>query len=106
MIVGDPVLEGIHILLSTYYREHFLPRHFTLSLSCLAIDGSWGRWSEWDVCSVQCGDGYKKRFRKCDDPKPMRGGLYCPGTSEISEGCVMKRCVLGKDNLKLSCQTT
>ncbi|KAL9961562.1 hypothetical protein ACROYT_G030522 [Oculina patagonica] len=65
---------------------------------CPAIDGSWGRWSEWYVCSVQCGDGYKKRFRKCDDPKPMRGGLYCPGTSEISEGCVMKRCVLEFDD--------
>ena len=62
-----------------------------------AIDGHWGRWSDWSSCSVTCGDGYRKRYRKCDNPAPVQGGLNCPGSSTEADGCVMRRCTLGKD---------
>lgn len=65
---------------------------------CYAIDGHWGRWSDWSSCSVTCGDGYRKRYRKCDNPAPVQGGLNCPGSSTEADGCVMRRCTLEFDD--------
>ena len=51
------------------------------------IHGAWGRWSEYSVCSVKCGIGFQKRFRKCDAPSPQYGGLDCVGPVEEEMKC-------------------
>lgn len=84
-----------HYLCLNHYRKAILSVKF-FPTSRTAIDGHWGRWSDWSSCSVTCGDGYRKRYRKCDNPAPVQGGLNCPGSSTEADGCVMRRCTLGK----------
>jgi len=46
-------------------------------LSC-AIDGHWGRWSNWGFCSNPCGVGVQPRTRTCTEPPAANGGKPCP----------------------------
>ncbi|CAH3124523.1 unnamed protein product [Pocillopora meandrina] len=46
------------------------------------VDGKWGEWSDWGVCSRSCGTGIQSRFRDCDNPPPAHGGKQCPGSSK------------------------
>ena len=56
------------------------------------IDGSWGVWSNWTSCSVSCSDGEQVRYRDCDDPAPMYGGMNCTGESRDNQTCFLKYC--------------
>ncbi|XP_030569728.1 semaphorin-5A isoform X2 [Drosophila novamexicana] len=56
------------------------------------IDGAWGPWGEWSECSAQCGGGFRMRRRECDDPKPLNGGMDCPGCRLDYEDCNMQSC--------------
>ncbi|XP_066928499.1 properdin-like [Clytia hemisphaerica] len=51
------------------------------------VDGNWGSWSQWSICSVTCGGGKRSRVRYCTNPTPVNGGRNCLGISEISEKC-------------------
>jgi len=41
------------------------------------INGGWGEWLDWEVCSVSCGGGEQTRLRSCDNPAPEHGGDDC-----------------------------
>ena len=43
----------------------------------LAVDGNFGPWSAWSVCTATCGGGAMSRFRNCSDPIPLHGGKGC-----------------------------
>ncbi|KAL6468877.1 hypothetical protein MHYP_G00224010 [Metynnis hypsauchen] len=43
------------------------------------VNGSWGPWSEWSVCTRTCGAGVQNAQRDCDNPVPKNGGRYCLG---------------------------
>ena len=73
---------------------HSVPKHHYFIN--VGVDGGWGRWSDWSVCSVTCGDGLRSRTRECDDPAPMHGGKDCSGGSFETEVCVTRRCSLGE----------
>ncbi|XP_022790685.1 uncharacterized protein LOC111330143 [Stylophora pistillata] len=63
---------------------------------CFApIDGHWGRWSSWGLCSTECGFGTQTRTRSCDDPPPRYGGKQCAGSSKDSQACKQKSCGIG-----------
>ncbi|WAR18812.1 CADN-like protein [Mya arenaria] len=51
------------------------------------IDGGYTLWSDWDACSVTCGDGTQSRSRTCSNPEPQYGGLDCVGDSTESQPC-------------------
>ena len=48
-----------------------------LAYSSFAVDGNFGPWSAWSVCTTTCGGGAMSRFRNCTDPLPMHGGKGC-----------------------------
>ena len=41
------------------------------------MDGNWGVWSNWSICTETCGRGVKYRTRLCDNPVPQNGGAMC-----------------------------
>ena len=65
--------------------------------SCLLapVHGGWSMWSEWNHCSMDksCGIGYQRRFRVCDNPKPMYGGVTCPGFPVEARMCYPYICI-------------
>ncbi|XP_065187399.1 SCO-spondin-like isoform X2 [Sycon ciliatum] len=56
------------------------------------IDGGFGNWSKWSVCSEDCGPGVENRTRECDNPIPQYGGLPCLGHTMQSQSCEVKPC--------------
>lgn len=43
------------------------------------MDGGWGNWSEWSVCTRTCGGGITTQSRQCEHPTPANGGSFCVG---------------------------
>uniref|UniRef100_A0AAR2L7P9 A disintegrin-like and metallopeptidase (reprolysin type) with thrombospondin type 1 motif, 7 n=1 Tax=Pygocentrus nattereri TaxID=42514 RepID=A0AAR2L7P9_PYGNA len=71
---------------STLLKENRPRSPWCLSGECVAaghplqkVNGSWGPWSEWSVCTRTCGAGVQNAQRDCDNPVPKNGGRYCLG---------------------------
>ena len=66
-----------------------MPINTTLCiLLVLAIDGGWGPWSTWSLCSGECGTGIQTRYRNCNKPEPKHGGKPCAGDTKEERSCV------------------
>lgn len=59
---------------------------------CIVVDGGWGKWSEWFLCLVICGNGIKNRYRYCNNFVLDNGGLDCLGIVIDYIVCVMDEC--------------
>ncbi|KAH3721030.1 hypothetical protein DPMN_063943, partial [Dreissena polymorpha] len=51
------------------------------------VDGRWGVWTTWSVCSESCGGGNQSRSRSCDFPSGVAHGAYCTGDSTENITC-------------------
>ena len=56
------------------------------------IDGGWSQWTDDTECDAECGQGNKKKSRKCNNPSPKHGGKECVGESSMDEACKLKEC--------------
>uniref|UniRef100_A0A9J7YX79 Thrombospondin-2 n=1 Tax=Cyprinus carpio carpio TaxID=630221 RepID=A0A9J7YX79_CYPCA len=56
------------------------------------IDGAWGPWSPWAICSATCGGGTRTRTHVCNSPHPQYGGKKCPGESKDTASCNKQDC--------------
>ncbi|XP_050410177.1 coadhesin isoform X2 [Patella vulgata] len=54
---------------------------------CCAVDGNWRPWSDFNSCSVTCGNGTQSRSRTCDNPAPVYGGADCHGDGNETRSC-------------------
>ena len=52
-------------------------RFCIMYLFILIVDGNWGEWSNFEMCTVSCGGGSQIRRRVCDDPPAQFGGRHC-----------------------------
>ncbi|XP_077863384.1 uncharacterized protein LOC102807554 [Saccoglossus kowalevskii] len=52
-----------------------------------SVNGNWGGWSPWTNCPVTCGSGVLSRYRLCNDPAPMNGGMGCQGERLDQSDC-------------------
>ena len=43
------------------------------------VNGGFGVWSPWSVCTVTCGGGTQDRYRQCNNPPAQNGGMACTG---------------------------
>ncbi|XP_060592574.1 SCO-spondin-like isoform X2 [Ruditapes philippinarum] len=57
------------------------------------INGQWGYWTSWTICSTSCGPGTYSRNRKCDSPAPKNGGQICSGNSYENGQCSIGVCI-------------
>ena len=58
----------------------------------ISVDGNWGKWGNWTICSKTCGEGLKNRTRECNNPTPMFGGKSCDGNSTDVDRCKDREC--------------
>lgn len=67
---------------------------FFSSPSCVPplVNGEWGPWSPWGVCSVTCDGGIQIRKRLCTDPAPKFGGKDCIGLGKEEQQCNTDKC--------------
>ncbi|KAL3872460.1 hypothetical protein ACJMK2_040384 [Sinanodonta woodiana] len=56
------------------------------------VDGNWGAWTSWGICTVTCGSGEQVRTRHCDNPAPVGTGAHCKGPPGDVQACVTKQC--------------
>ncbi|KAK6991172.1 SCO-spondin [Biomphalaria glabrata] len=54
------------------------------------VDGFFGQWSSWGLCSLTCGSGIQLRNRTCIGP--FNGGKNCSGNFEDSQTCNQQSC--------------
>ncbi|XP_048738660.1 properdin-like isoform X2 [Ostrea edulis] len=59
-----------------------------------SVDGHWGQWSQFSLCSATCGSGTMMRSRKCDDPPAQYGGSECKGMPYQEKRCKNRNCPL------------
>ncbi|KPP68627.1 thrombospondin-2-like, partial [Scleropages formosus] len=57
-----------------------------------SVDGGWGPWSPWAVCSATCGGGVRSRTHVCNSPRPQYGGRKCQGEATDIEACNQQDC--------------
>ncbi|KAL3876085.1 hypothetical protein ACJMK2_033966 [Sinanodonta woodiana] len=67
------------------------------------VDGGWGAWSGWGNCSLECDVGFKRRTRKCDNPRPQYGGKSCSGDGEELDTCKSEDCSEYSDSRAMQC---
>ncbi|KAJ8318031.1 hypothetical protein KUTeg_003122 [Tegillarca granosa] len=53
------------------------------------VDGGWSKWSEFTMCSADCGAGRMTRVRLCNEPEPV-GSASCLGYSISTKNCMGK----------------
>lgn len=58
------------------------------------IDGNWGGWMTWMMCTASCGGGIRRRERFCNNPRPIHGGKLCPGSELDEESCSEEPCAV------------
>jgi len=56
------------------------------------VNGGFSPWSIFSKCSTNCGEGTKKRTRRCNNPEPANGGKKCDGAVLDQQKCVIVDC--------------
>ncbi|XP_076766827.1 A disintegrin and metalloproteinase with thrombospondin motifs 1 [Xylocopa sonorina] len=59
------------------------------------VDGQWGEWGPYGECTRTCGGGVKKKYRKCNNPRPQHGGYHCFGNRVEYSSCNTRECPPG-----------
>ena len=58
----------------------------------LTVNGAYGPWSAWSLCTMTCGGGVQSHSRQCNDPPPGPDGLPCDGLSNDTQDCNVDKC--------------
>jgi len=58
------------------------------------VNGGWTDYSDWSVCSAECGPGEMTATRTCTNPVPKAGGADCAGDATLRKDCVLKECAI------------
>ena len=66
--------------------------HDIFVITDVPVNGGWCPWTDWGLCSVTCGNGYKMRSRTCTSPVPQYGGSDCYGSGTETMSCNLRAC--------------
>ncbi|XP_041966432.1 A disintegrin and metalloproteinase with thrombospondin motifs 20-like [Alosa sapidissima] len=64
------------------------------------VDGEWGPWGPYSVCSRTCGGGTKSTARDCNSPEPRNGGKFCVGRRMKFRSCNTVPCPRGRKDFR------
>ncbi|XP_057291426.1 hemicentin-1-like isoform X2 [Hydractinia symbiolongicarpus] len=56
------------------------------------VDGGFGDWSNYSLCSKTCDGGVQMRTRECNNPTPLAGGKDCVGLRVENRTCTNDFC--------------
>ena len=109
-------LQAAPFFLPTFFRSfailllaHFFPRAYWPKVwhklgthilsgsnsglfSFYVVAPNWSNWGSWITCSATCGRGIRTRVRRCNNPPPPAGNVYCVGLPVQTEGCTVRDC--------------
>ncbi|KAL3886638.1 hypothetical protein ACJMK2_026619, partial [Sinanodonta woodiana] len=63
------------------------------------VNGGWGTWSHWNLCSATCGGGHHFRYRPCSNPAPANAGAPCIGLNKETQICNNQLCAGKRQSL-------
>ncbi|XP_031421068.1 A disintegrin and metalloproteinase with thrombospondin motifs 20 [Clupea harengus] len=69
-------------------------------LNMRPVDGEWGPWGPYSVCSRTCGGGTKSTARDCNRPEPQNGGKFCVGRRMKFRSCNTEPCPRGRKDFR------
>uniref|UniRef100_A0A3Q2FEI2 ADAM metallopeptidase with thrombospondin type 1 motif 20 n=1 Tax=Cyprinodon variegatus TaxID=28743 RepID=A0A3Q2FEI2_CYPVA len=69
-------------------------------LDMQAVNGEWGPWGPYSVCSRSCGGGTRSTTRDCNKPEPRNGGRFCVGRRMKFRSCNTEPCPRGKKDFR------
>ena len=81
--LANTCLPYLFLVCPSLHPFGWLTIRVTLTLTEIAIDGSWSCWGLWSSCSGRM----KSRTRQCNNPEPSRDGAACWGLAEESFPC-------------------
>jgi len=58
----------------------------------IVVHGGLSQWTTWSLCDKQCGGGWTRRHRACDNPAPENGGRFCIGSFVENLECNVHFC--------------
>ncbi|XP_047238951.1 A disintegrin and metalloproteinase with thrombospondin motifs 20-like [Girardinichthys multiradiatus] len=64
------------------------------------VNGEWGPWGPYSVCSRSCGGGTRSTTRDCDKPEPTNGGNFCVGRRMKFRSCNTEPCPRGRKDFR------
>uniref|UniRef100_A0A4W4E569 Peptidase M12B domain-containing protein n=1 Tax=Electrophorus electricus TaxID=8005 RepID=A0A4W4E569_ELEEL len=71
-----------------------------------SVDGQWGKWRPYGLCSRSCGGGVQLAKRDCNSPVPEHGGNYCQGQRVKFRSCRLEPCpASGKSFREEQCES-
>ena len=56
------------------------------------MNGKWGRWKKWSLCSVTCGKGHMQRSRLCIYPDLGHEDIPCKSNVMETKACTLNEC--------------
>ena len=80
------------VILAIAMHTRSTTKSFTTAKYLLAVNGGWGSWTAWSLCSVTCGSGQRTRERFCNNPIPSGGGSDCSDSSNDQQTCTLTDC--------------
>jgi len=85
-IGNNAVFTGITSTHSNHKEDRLYRFHIC---SKKPINGNWGGWGAFSACPARnCGT--MTRTRACNNPSPLNGGAYCPGSATDTRPCVAR----------------
>ncbi|XP_051546241.1 A disintegrin and metalloproteinase with thrombospondin motifs 20-like [Myxocyprinus asiaticus] len=64
------------------------------------VNGEWGPWGPYSVCSRTCGGGTRSTTRDCNKPEPRNGGRFCVGRRMKFRSCNTEACPRGQRDFR------